>query len=68
MGNFRNKFSIAAGVPWLAFFIWAVWQTNKSLIDLIAGNVTGKGARNSGDTIGSLEDGRERVYSKEKNN
>ena len=63
-----NTFAIAAGVPWLAAFIWAVWPTNKSLIDPIAGNVTGKGSRNSGDTIGSLEYGRERGYADEKNN
>ena len=61
-----NTFAIAAGVPWLAAFIWAVWPSNKSLIDPIAGNVTGKGTRNSGDTIGSLEYGRERGYSSEK--
>ena len=61
-----NTFAIAAGVPWLAAFIWAVWPTNKSLIDPIAGNVTGKGSRNSGDTIGSLEYGRERGYLEEK--
>ena len=58
-----NTFAIAAGLPWLAAFIWAVLPTNKSLIDPIAGNVTGKGTRNSGDTLGSLEYGRERGYS-----
>ena len=26
-----NTFAIAAGVLWLAAFIWAVWPTNKSL-------------------------------------
>jgi len=62
-----NTFSIAAGVPWLAAFIWAIWPTNKSLIDPIAGNVTGKGNRNSGDTVGSIEYGRERGYLEEKN-
>jgi len=62
-----NTFAIAAGVPWLAAFIWAVWPTNKSLIDPIAGNVTGKGTRNFGDTIGSIEHGRERGYLEEKN-
>ena len=61
-----NTFAIAAGVPWLTAFIWAVWPTNKSLIDPIAGNVTGKSTRNSWDTIGSLEYGRERGYSEEK--
>ena len=40
------------GFPWLAAFIWAVWPSDKSLIDPIAGNVTGKGSRNSGDTFG----------------
>ncbi len=37
-------------------------------VNPIAGNVTGKGSRNSGDTIGSLEYGRERGYGEEKNN
>ena len=63
-----NTFAIAAGVPWLAAFIWAVWPTNKSLIDPIAGNLTGTGTRNSGDTFGSLKHGMERGYLEEKNN
>ena len=62
-----NIFAIAGGVPWLVAFIWAVWPTNKSLFDPIAGNVTGKGTRNSGDTVGSIEYGRERGYLDEKN-
>ena len=37
-----NTFAIAGGIPWLVAFIWAVWPTNKSLFDPIAGNVTGK--------------------------
>ena len=57
-----STFAIAGGVPWLVAFIWAVWPTNKSLFDPIAGNVTGKGTRNSGDTVGSIEYGRERGY------
>ena len=56
------------------YSLYEFWQlnekltspTNKSLIDPIAGNVTGKGCRNSGDAIGSLEYGRERGYSEEK--
>ena len=48
-------------------FIWAVWPTNKSLFDPIAGNVTGKGTRNTGDTVWSIEYGRERGYLDEKN-
>jgi hypothetical protein len=62
-----NTFAIAGGVPWLVAFIWAVWPTNKSLFDPIAGNVTGKGTRNTGDTVGSIEYGRERGYLDEKN-
>ena len=62
-----NTFGIAGGVPWLVAFIWAVWPANKSLIDPIAGNVTGKGTRNSGDTVGTIEYGRERGYLDEKN-
>ncbi len=62
----KNTFAIAAEVPWLTPFIWAIWPTNKSLIDPIAGNVTRKDTRNSDDTIGSLEYGGERGFSEEK--
>ena len=61
-----NTFAIAAGVPWLAAFIQAVWPINKSLIDPIAGNLKGKGSRNFADTIGSLQYGRKRGYLEEK--
>ena len=57
---------VFVSIPWLAAFIWAVWPSNKSLIDPIAGNVTGKGYRNSGDTIGSIKYGKERGYFEEK--
>ena len=43
-----------------------MWPSEKSLIDPIAGNVTGKGLRNSGDTIGSINFGVERGYLVEK--
>ena len=62
-----NTFAIAGGLPWLVAFIWAVWPRNKSLIDPIAGNVTGMGSRNTGDTIGSIEYGRARGYLDEEN-
>ena len=55
-----NTFAIATGLECLTPFIWAVCPTNKLLIDPIAGNLTGKWIRNSGDNIGSLKYGRER--------
>jgi hypothetical protein len=55
------------GVTWLGSFVWAVWPSEKSLIDPLAGNVTGTGRRNSGDTLGSIEYGKERGYESEKN-
>jgi len=44
-----------------------VWTIDKSLIGPTAGNVTGKGNRNSCDTTGSLRYGIDRVYLEEKN-
>jgi len=55
------------GITWLGSFVWAVWPSEKSLIDPLAGNVTGTGRRNSGDTLGSVEYGKERGYESEKN-
>lgn len=51
-----------SGVTWLISFVWAVWPSNKSLIDPVAGNVTGTGRRNSGDTLGAVDYGKERGY------
>ena len=51
-----------SGVTWLISFVWAVWPADKSLIDPVAGNVTGTGRRNSGDTLGSMSYGKERGY------
>ena len=56
------------GLPWVVCLVWAVWPSNKSLIDPVAGNLTGIGKRNSGDTLGSIEYGRERGYAEEANN
>ena len=61
-----NTFAIAAGGPRIKAFNIAVWPTKKSLIGPIAGNFTGKGIRNSGDTVGSIEYGRERGYLEKK--
>ena len=52
-------------IPWIIAFVWASWPKEKSLIDPLAGNVTGKGRRNAGDTIGSATYGTERGYKEE---
>jgi hypothetical protein len=57
---------VPIGFTWLIAFIWAVWPQNKSLADPIAGNVTGLGNRNVGDTVGSARAGDERGYAEEK--
>lgn len=54
-----------SGILWVIALIWAVWPAERSLIDPIAGNVTGKGRRNLGDTIGSIEYGKIRGYEDE---
>ena len=54
------------GILWLVSFVWAVWPRNKSLLDPVAGNVTGTGRRNVGDTLGSIEYGQGRGYREEK--
>jgi len=51
----------------LPTFIWDVWPTNKSLIELSIGNLTGKGLRNYEYNIGSLKYGRESGFSVDKN-
>ena len=48
------------GVVWVIAFVWAIWPTEKSLLDPIAGNVTGTGRRNVGDTYGSIKVGIQR--------
>jgi len=54
-----------SGITWLISFIWAVWPSEKSLIDPVAGNVTGTGRRNTGDTLGAIEYGKERGFRNE---
>ena len=53
------------GVGWAVAAIWAVWPTEKSLIDPVIGNVTGTGQRNAGDSFGAKAFGEQRGYSKE---
>ena len=61
-----NTIGFVGVLPWIGSFICSVWPSEKSLIDPIAGNVTGKGYRNFGDTLGSLSYGKKRGYLAEK--
>ena len=61
-----NTVGFVAVVPWIGAFIWSVWPSEKSLIDPIAGNVTGKGYRNIGDTLAAVNHGKKRGYLEEK--
>jgi len=45
---------ITVGFCWVIALVWALWPTEKSLIDPVLGNVTGSGVRNAGDTMGSV--------------
>ena len=62
-----NAIGFVGILPWIVAFVWAAWPSDKSLIDPLAGNVTGKGRRNTGDTIGAAQFGLERGYEEEKN-
>lgn len=53
------------GVPWVIALIWAIYPSEKSLIDPVMGNPTGVGSRNAGDTLGAVAYGRERGYAME---
>ena len=48
------------GVTWVIALIWAIYPSEKSLIDPVMGNPTGVGHRNVGDTLGAVAYGRER--------
>ena len=61
-----NAIGFVGIVPWIAAFMWAAWPSDKSLIDPLAGNVTGKGRRNSGDTLGGVSYGIKRGFDEEK--
>jgi hypothetical protein len=45
------------GIGWALAMIWAIFPSEKSLIDPVVGNPTGLGRRNAGDTIGSAKQG-----------
>ncbi len=52
-----NIASLFTGVTWFIAAAWAIFPSEKSLIDPIVGNPTGLGRRNTGDTIGSAKHG-----------
>lgn len=60
-----NVIGFVGVLPWVIAFIWAAWPKNKSIIDPVVGNVTGKGRRNTGDTIGAASYGLARGYAEE---
>ena len=52
-------------VTWFIAAAWAIFPSEKSLIDPVVGNPTGLGRRNAGDTIGSAKHGTARGASHE---
>ena len=56
------------GIGWAIAAIWAVFPSEKSLIDPVLGNVTGTGVRNAGDTFGAKSFGEKRGFEREKDN
>ena len=53
------------GLLWIAALIWAIFPSNKTLIDPVVGNATGLGYRNAGDALGAVEYGRIRGFNSE---
>ena len=61
-----NLAAIFTGVTWFIAAAWALFPSEKSLIDPLVGNVTGLGRRNAGDTIGAVKHGMNRGVELEK--
>ncbi len=55
-----NLFGGWTGAGWIVAFVWAVWPTEKALLDPLIGNVTGVGVRNAGDAVGAAQYGVDR--------
>lgn len=60
-----NVIGGVTGIGWAVAFVWAVWPSDKSLVDPVLGNVTGKGNRNAGDTLGATAFGQSRGFQEE---
>lgn len=52
-----NIATLFTGVTWFIAVGWAIFPSEKSLIDPVVGNPTGLGRRNAGDTLGAAEQG-----------
>jgi hypothetical protein len=52
-----NIATLFTGVTWFIAAGWAIFPSEKSLIDPVVGNPTGLGRRNAGDTLGAAEQG-----------
>lgn len=61
-----NLAAIFTGITWFIAAAWALFPSEKSLIDPLVGNVTGLGRRNVGDTIGAVKHGMNRGAELEK--
>jgi hypothetical protein len=54
-----------SGIGWAGSLIWAIFPSEKSLIDPVVGNVTGTGLRNAGDTLGEAGFAKSRGFENE---
>ena len=52
-----NIATLFTGVTWFIAAGWAIFPSEKLLIDPVVGNPTGLGRRNAGDTLGAAEQG-----------
>jgi len=52
-----NVAGLFTGITWFIAAAWAIFPSEKSLIDPLVGNPTGLGRRNIGDTIGAAQRG-----------
>ena len=62
-----NIAGLFTGVTWFIALAWAIFPSEKSLIDPVVGNPTGLGRRNAGDTVGAAKQGSDRGQKFEKN-
>lgn len=61
-----NIATLFTGITWFIAAAWAIYPSEKSIIDPVVGNPTGLGRRNAGDTLGAAGQGMSRGKSFEK--